>query len=381
MSPLSLSLFPACAMSAAPPDYYAILGVAPEADATELKKAYRREAMKHHPDKNPDRVNEATVLFQKIGEAYTVLSDPATRAAYDGRDSSADAATSWIPSGFDARDLFRDVFGEAVVAGLAAAGNVFADAGSAVVGGVASTVHGAASATASAFTNASDSVAQNGVVRWSVGAGLGSLSAQAESEMNTKAAVEARCRAIWEDRVRTLEEHEAQYAGMKLERDNAHSRVSRTAMAGAVACFLLLPVLVGVSPLLPVSAIVVAWLLEVVFAMFVLQRWIRANGLLHSNSLFDQAEIDVAEVLRLRVREARRAWEAANASFYNSEYACRVAREEEAEVERAGATLAGTVRVVGHLLGSIASRASTPLLGQVGGRQAREPDLHRRSSN
>lgn len=355
---------------ASPPDYYAILGVEPTADAAELKKAYRREAMKHHPDKNPDRVKEATALFQKIGEAYAVLSDPAARAAYDGRDRSKPTDfSSWIPSSFDARDLFRDVFGETVVAGLAAAG-----------GAVAHTVSEAASATATGLTYASDTIAQNGVVRWSVGAGLGSLSAQAQSDRDTKAAVEARCRAIWEDRVRTLEEHEAQYAEMKLERDNAYRRISRMAMAGTVICFLLLPVLVGLAPLIPIGATIVAWLLEIAFGMFVVQRWIKANGLLHSNSVLEQAEMDAAEVLRLRVREARRAWEAANASFHTSEYACRVAKEEEAEVERDGASLAGTVRVVGHLLGSLAARASTPLLAHGESRQAREPDLNRRHS-
>lgn len=55
-------------------DYYAILGVAQDADATAIKKAYRKLAVKYHPDKNPGD-SEAEVKFKEITEAYEVLSD------------------------------------------------------------------------------------------------------------------------------------------------------------------------------------------------------------------------------------------------------------------------------------------------------------------
>lgn len=64
-----------------PKGYYAILGVAPNADAGEIKAAYRRRAMELHPDRN-DTPN-ATAQFQLLNEAYGILSDPATRAQYD----------------------------------------------------------------------------------------------------------------------------------------------------------------------------------------------------------------------------------------------------------------------------------------------------------
>ena len=61
-------------------DYYEVLGVTREADADELKKAYRRLAMKYHPDRNPDNV-EAEEKFKEAKEAYEVLTDDNKRAA------------------------------------------------------------------------------------------------------------------------------------------------------------------------------------------------------------------------------------------------------------------------------------------------------------
>jgi DnaJ-class molecular chaperone len=93
-------------------DFYAILGVPKGADAETLKKAYRKLALRWHPDKNPDNPEEAQTKFQEISEAYSVLSDPDKRAAYDryGEDG-IDRGPSPAASARPARGVFRTFFG------------------------------------------------------------------------------------------------------------------------------------------------------------------------------------------------------------------------------------------------------------------------------
>ena len=69
-------------------DFYAVLGVTKDADATAIKKAYRVLAKKYHPDRNPDDA-AAAERFKEIGEAYAVLSDPKERQQYDAIRSMA----------------------------------------------------------------------------------------------------------------------------------------------------------------------------------------------------------------------------------------------------------------------------------------------------
>jgi DnaJ homolog subfamily B member 4 len=64
-------------------NYYGILGVDKKCDENELKKAYRKMALKHHPDRNPDNKEEADRKFKEVSEAYEVLSDSNKRAVYD----------------------------------------------------------------------------------------------------------------------------------------------------------------------------------------------------------------------------------------------------------------------------------------------------------
>lgn len=64
-------------------DFYEILGVARDADEAQIKKAYRKLAIKWHPDKNPDNKESAEAIFKKVAEAYETLSDKSKRSIYD----------------------------------------------------------------------------------------------------------------------------------------------------------------------------------------------------------------------------------------------------------------------------------------------------------
>ena len=93
-------------------DYYEVLGIGRNASDEEVKRAYRKLAVKFHPDKNPDDPH-AEEKFKELGEAYDVLMDPEKRAAYDrfGHAAFAPGGIGFGGGFHDPFDIFREVFG------------------------------------------------------------------------------------------------------------------------------------------------------------------------------------------------------------------------------------------------------------------------------
>jgi len=108
-------------------DYYEILGVSRDANPEDIKKAYRRLAVKYHPDRNPDNSKESEEKFKEVSEAYKILSSPEKRQIYDqyghqGLEVEMGSGAEW-GAGFDPRKIFEEVFGRGDVFG----GDIFGD--------------------------------------------------------------------------------------------------------------------------------------------------------------------------------------------------------------------------------------------------------------
>ncbi len=93
-------------------DYYEVLGVPNNATDQEVKSAYRKKALQHHPDRNPDNREEAEEKFKEAAEAYAILGDPQKRAQYDRYGHVGVGGLG--PGGFDPSIFaeFNDIFGD-----------------------------------------------------------------------------------------------------------------------------------------------------------------------------------------------------------------------------------------------------------------------------
>ena len=93
---------------------YNILEISKTASDDEIKKAYKKAALKHHPDRNPNNKEEATAKFQEIGNAFKTLGDPEKRKRYDQFgvvDGENDGGAGGMPGGMNPFDIFQNMFG------------------------------------------------------------------------------------------------------------------------------------------------------------------------------------------------------------------------------------------------------------------------------
>jgi len=114
-------------------DYYEILGISKDAPSEDIKRAYRRLALKYHPDKNPDNHKEAEEKFKEIGEAYKVLSDPEKRQIYDQyghaglQAEGVGAGAGFGGFDFDPFKIFEEFFGGQPFREEGVGGDIFGD--------------------------------------------------------------------------------------------------------------------------------------------------------------------------------------------------------------------------------------------------------------
>ena len=105
-------------------DYYEVLEVSPGTSADDLKRAYRKLALRWHPDRNPDDRGTAEERFKELNEAYQMLADPERRARYDQFGHAAFEQDGGFPGGFPGGldDIIGDLFGDFFGTGRGRAG-------------------------------------------------------------------------------------------------------------------------------------------------------------------------------------------------------------------------------------------------------------------
>jgi len=310
-------------------DYYVTLGVPRSANDAEIRKAYREQALLHHPDKNPDRAEEATRQFKLVAEAYSVLKDPQKRAAYDAGGLSSAGCPGQTPRDANiniekARDLFREVFGAEFADALATTVAPIAARAGQLAAGAAPHVRAAAVATAlvsaRGLSKAAEAAGSSAAVRGGVGAMLrwGTQEATATvTEMEERVAL---CQLRVREEQFALASHKDAVKQVHAERELEASRRSWWQSAKDLA----------------------------------------TGSRRDREEREDEALHQLSKKLGKRVRQAKAEHEAAQRELEFAMRAQSQARHEEEEVQRDGVSLRHVVNAGSHLFSRAVSFGSLP---------------------
>lgn len=334
-------------------NYYEVLGISSSATPAEIKKAYRVEALKHHPDKNPHRHEEATAQFKLIAEAYTVLSDTKQRAKYD-----TDPLTFFVAFGAEkAYDLFRDVFGEDVTSTLKCA----AEGVSEQISQLATVTAQPREMAASALSSLSTTVSSLDTVRSTIGAGLHALADDAEAHVAAKVQQEERCRCDWQMRKRHLEERHESLENKKKKFDEEHGKMHQSVVKWFVssAAFLFCTMLLMASTVIPIRAKIAPWPVFAFLAGVTLWQYYSAEFLRAAQISEKYDECRKIKDLNKHLQDSERAFQMAIRQLEEARarHAKAIAEENQ---ERDGASLGGAMK---------ASYAAVRFLGSVAGKR------------
>lgn len=329
-------------------DYYEVLGVPRMADAAEIRRAYRAQALRYHPDKNADRIQEATEMFKRVGEAYAVLRDAKLRAAYDrGADlGAAGGPRPGATSAATAHDLFSEVFGKEFVAGL---------------GRVAT---GAASATASAVSGAVDRCSKSQVLGGTVAAGFSAIAVDREVEA---VAAEEACRRKGVDTgllKSSLLEHEEKRREFNAVRSQqakaANQRALKLSSLAAFATLAFLALCYAATRVVLLRA--VAALLVIPEGVLLRRAGVSISecmSVLEKHQKCCQREAQRATDMRKDLLASAEALRASQRELAKAQSKAREARREAEDAERDGASLSGAARVGLHFIGKLVQGSSS----------------------
>eukprot|EP00928_Gymnodinium_smaydae_P011762 TRINITY_DN14308_c0_g1_i2.p1 TRINITY_DN14308_c0_g1~~TRINITY_DN14308_c0_g1_i2.p1 ORF type:complete len:368 (-),score=85.88 TRINITY_DN14308_c0_g1_i2:24-1097(-) len=330
------------AAGSARPDFYTVLSVSRNATEAELRRAYREQALRFHPDKNPERVAYATEQFKLVAEAYSVLKDSNSRAAYDNC-MAEDRSGSNFGSGdfsFDrATTLFSEVFGPEIagVMGRAAAGLAAAPGG--------------------AFAAATKLLPEMPRVRSAVTAACGNMLAEAEAELSERLGALERSRASAADAARNVEAHREACEDAARRRGRDHDDAARRYKSSVIQA----AVAVALSAAFLFAAAVSSFGVSVLICLYCLDDMSKCHSALHHmeelHASVLQAEGSTRAQLEQQLQVAEDAVNNQLSALDSAREKVTRARDCAKDFKERGPSLSSALTLSSHLVGQAAKGA------------------------